>query len=70
MQDGAAQAPALPEYKVEEMTFEMDEETIPAYKPPKVDDSDEEEEPGPSNGKASGDEGVVLPFLFLVKSVV
>lgn len=34
-------AASAPEYMLEEMTFQMEDEKIPEYKPPKSDDEDE-----------------------------
>ena len=53
---GAAGAPQGPEYRVEEMTFELEEERIPVYRPP-ADDADGEEGPDQDPGApgSSGD---------------
>ncbi len=62
-QEGAGQgagtaAQQLPDYQVEEMTFEMDDEKIPEYKPPKSDDEDEP--PGTSQDDANDGAGEPL----------
>jgi len=61
-QESAGQAPAeqLPEYRLEEMTFEMEEERIPQYKPPKSDDEDDP--PGPSQDDGNEAEGDGIPL--------
>ena len=35
--------PVMPEYRPEDMVFEMEEEKIPAYNPPKAADEDDED---------------------------
>ncbi len=57
--EGAGPADAAPDYKVEEMTFEMDDEAIPAYQAPNSDDDEEGEDPGPSNGEAKSGAGAL-----------
>jgi hypothetical protein len=54
---GAAGAAQAPEYRVEEMTFELEEEKIPVYRPPVDDDADGEGAPGQEDmvAGASGD---------------
>jgi hypothetical protein len=52
---GPEQAPL--EYAEEDMTFEMEEEVIPAYRPPKSDD--EEEGAGADNGDVEGHPGML-----------
>ena len=53
---GAVGAPQAPEYKVEEMTFELEEEKIPVYRPPIEEDADGVGGPDPGSlpGKTSG----------------
>ena len=45
--------PQMPEYRPEDMVFEMEEEKIPIYQPPKPEESDAEDD---AEGRADGAE--------------
>lgn len=64
-QESSGQAPAeqLPEYRLEEMTFEMDEEKIPQYKPPKSDDEDDPPGPSQEDGNEAGGGDIPLKIM-------
>ncbi len=47
--------PVMPEYRPEDMVFEMEEEKIPVYNPPKPDDEDEDDEVEAAATEQNGD---------------
>lgn len=47
----------VPEYRVEDMVFEMEEEKIPVYQPPKPTGSGEDDEDAEGAKQENGDDG-------------
>ena len=46
--------PVMPEYRPEDMVFEMEEEKIPVYNPPKPADEDDQEDDEAGQNAANG----------------
>ena len=47
----------MPEYRPEDMVFEMEEEKVPVYNPPKPGEEDDEDDGGAAAGAEQGENG-------------